>query len=311
MGRPLKFRSKVLLAAVEATYGQDATPTGAANAIQCMDVTITPQDGETVTHAYVRPELGARPQIPVNTHVTLEFSVSLAGAGAAGTVPAYGVLLRGCGMIETVTAGVSVAWQPVGLGEESLTLYFILSGNRHRVLGARGSVSIDLKAADLPVFKFKYTGLYVGPDATAAPTIDLSAFVQPVPVSETNTPAFALHGQTPVLKALALDLGVSVVHRDYVNSKAVHITDRSGSGSVTIEAPAIADHDFFATAIDGTLGALSITHGITPGNIISIHCPKVQALKPRYSDDNGIAMLEMDLVPVPDAGNDEMVITAS
>jgi len=75
---PLKFRDKTLLAKIEAAYGQDAAPTGNANAIQVMDVTITPQDGETVTHDFVRPDLGARPQIPVNTHVTMEFSVSVA-----------------------------------------------------------------------------------------------------------------------------------------------------------------------------------------------------------------------------------------
>lgn len=305
----LKFRDKTLLAKIETDYGQDAAPTGAANAIQVMDVTITPQDGETVTHDYVRPDLGARPQIPVNTHVSLEFSVSVAGSGAAGTVPAYGVLLRGAGMAEIVTADTDVRYQPVGSDEESLTLYFNLAGNRHKVLGSRGSVAVDFQSGQLPRFQFKYTGLYVGPDASAQPAIDLAPFIQPIPVNNANTPDFSVHGYSAVLRSLNLDLGVQPRHRDYVNSAAVLIADRQGSGSASIEAPAIGTKDFFATALDAILGPVGIVHGITAGNIVQVDCPKVQVIKPRYGDDNGIALMEMDLVPIPDAGNDELVIT--
>lgn len=306
---PLKFRDKTLLAKVETTYGQDATPTGAANAIQVMDVTITPQDGETVSHDYVRPDLGARPKIPVNTHVALEFSVSMAGAGAAGTVPAYGVLLRGAGMAEIVTAGTDVKYQPVGSGEDSLTIHFNLAGNRHKVLGCRGSVSIELSAGQLPRYRFKYMGLYVGPDTQAQPVVNLTPFVQPVPVSNANTPDFTVHGYAAVLQTLSLDLGVSTRHRDYVNSAAVLISDRQGSGSVKIEAPSISVIDFFATALAATQGPLRVVHGTTAGNTVEVSCPKVQLIKPRYSDDNGITMLDVDLVPIPDAGNDELLIT--
>jgi len=410
---PLKFRDKTLLAKVETAYGQDAAPTGAANAIQVMDVTITPQDGETVTHDYVRPDLGARPQIPVNTHVSMEFSVSVAGSGAAGTAPAYGPLLRGCGMAEVISASAStqaspatnvgtptgtftyvaagafagvvprtvqltcttgggsgvaaftvsapaagphaainqtgvvmtdatpfalangatitptvgtnfqvgdtytialapahVSYQPVGEDEESLTLYFNMAGNRHKVLGARGSVAPEFQAGQLPRFRFKVTGLYVGPDASAQPTVTLTPFKEPVPVNNANTPDFTIHGYSAVLRSLTLDLGVQARHRDYPNSAAVVIADRVGSGSVVIEAPAISDKDFFAAALPPvTLAPLALVHGISAGNIVAVVAPKVQVIKPRYGDDQGIATLEMDLVPTPDAGNDELVIT--
>ncbi|MBF0093990.1 MAG: hypothetical protein HQL34_05535 [Alphaproteobacteria bacterium] len=409
---PLKFRNKTLLAKVETTYGTDAAPTGAANAIQVMDLSITPQDGETVTHDFVQPDLGARAQIPVNTHVSLEFSVSVAGSGTAGTAPGYGVLLRGCGMAEVIAASAStqaspatgvgtptgtftytagtaftgsvlrtvtltcttgggsgvaaftvsapqagahtaynqtgvvmtdatpltlvngativptvgtsfvsgdsytillqpahVAYQPVGSGEESLTLYFNLAGNRHKLLGARGSVACEFQTGQLPRFRFKFLGLYVGPDAASQPSVDLAPFKQPVPVNNANTPDFSLHGYAGVMKSLTLDLGVQVHLRDFVNSALVAITDRQGSGNVTLEAPAIGTKDFFADAINATLGPLAFVHGVTAGNIVGIDAPKVQVLKPRYGDDQGIAVLEMDLVPTPDAGNDELVIT--
>lgn len=408
----LKFRDKTLLAKIEASYGQDAAPTGGANAIQVMDVTITPQDGETVTHDYVRPDLGARPQIPVNTHVSMEFSVSVAGSGTAGTAPAYGPLLRGCGMAEVISAAASiqaspatdvgtpaggftyvaagaftglvprtvqlacttgggtgvaaftvsapaagphaavnqagvvmtdgaalalangatitptvtdnfqvgdtftikvmpahVAYQPAGSDEESLTLYFNMAGNRHKVLGARGSVATEFQQGQLPRYRFKFVGLYVGPDSSAQPSVTLAPFKQPLPVNNANTPDFSVHGYSAVLKSLTLDLGVQARHRDYVNSAAVVIADRAGSGSVAIEAPAISTKDFFAAALAATLGPLGIVHGITAGNIVAVDAPKVQVIKPRYGDDQGIATLEMDLVPTPDAGNDELVIT--
>lgn len=409
---PLKFRDKTLLAKIETTYGTDAAPTGAANAIQVMDLAIVPQDGETVTHDYVRPDLGARPQIPVNTHVSLEFSVSAAGSGTAGTAPGYGALLRGSGMAEVISAAAStqaspalsvgtptgtftytagsaftgsvprtvtltcttgggsgvaaftvsapqagahaatsqagvvmtdaapltlangativptvgtsfvsgdtytlllqpahVTYQPVGSGEESLTLYFNLGGNRHKVLGARGSVAGEFQAGQLPRFRFKFLGLYVGPDASAQPTVVLTPFKQPLPVNNANTPDFSLHGYAGVVKALTLDLGVQTKHRDFINSASVVIADRQGSGSVSMEAPAIGTKDFFSTALNATLGPLSLVHGITAGNIVALTAPKVQVIKPRYGDDQGIAVLEMDLVPTPDDGNDEFVIT--
>jgi hypothetical protein len=97
---PLYKRKTVLLAKIEGSYGVDPTPTGAANSILVRNLTLTPQDGETVGRDLVRPYFGNSPQLPGSIRGTLEFEVEVAGAGTAGTAPGYGPLLRACGMAE-------------------------------------------------------------------------------------------------------------------------------------------------------------------------------------------------------------------
>ncbi len=307
---PLKFRKKTILAKVETTYGQDATPTGAANAIQVTEITITPMNGQTVVHDYVRPDLGARPEIPVDTHVLLEFKVSAQGSGTPGTPPGWGTLMRGCAMAEVITPGTSAAYHPVSSNEEALTMYFNIDGNLHKTVGAKGSVAMDFTSGQLPFFTFKFVGLYVGPAAAAAPAIDLTPFKTPLPVNDANTPTFTLHGYQGILKTLTLDVGANAVHRDYPNSRSVIVSDRKGSGKTSLQAPSLADKDFFADALNVVLDELQLVHGTVAGSIVQVDAPKIQVKNPTYSDDQGVAMLDMDLVPTPNTGDDELVITA-
>ena len=204
----LKWRNKLIVAKIEATYGTDAVPTGAANAIRATDVTLSPMEGDSVTRAPVSATLGSAPTIPVGTHVTLTFSVEIAGAGAAGEVPAYGPLLRGCAMAETVTANTQVVYRPVSTGEESVSIYINIDGNRHKLLGARGTVSLEISARQLPLFKFSFVGLWTEPDAAALPTANFGAFTAAVPVGNANSSGFSLHNHAGVMESLMLDLGV-------------------------------------------------------------------------------------------------------
>jgi len=305
----LKWRKKLILAKLEAVAGTDAEPTGAANAIQISDATITPMEGGTVSRGLLRPTLGAEGSIPVNTHVSMEFSVEIAGAGAAGDAPAYGPLLVACAMEETIVAETSVAYSPVSEGEESATIYFYQDGILHAVTMARGTVTLEFPPNDLPRFRFRFLGLHVDPAAAAMPVPDFDAFVPAKPVNKANTPTFTLHGYAAVMERLTVDLGVSNVHRDRVNSAAVLLTDRQTSGTAVIEAPALGTKNYFAIAKAGTLGALQLVHGTVAGNVVQIDAPKVQIGPPAYGNTDGLATLSLPLTLVPDAGDDELVIT--
>ena len=101
-----KYRKLALLAKIEATEGTDSVPTGAADAIQANDVSITPMAGNEETRNLMLPWLGNQGVVLTGDYVQMEFSVEVAGAGAAGTVPPYGALLRASGMSETINLGV-------------------------------------------------------------------------------------------------------------------------------------------------------------------------------------------------------------
>lgn len=306
----LKWRKTVILAKLETTYGTDASPTGAANAIQISEATVTPLAGDEVERGLMRETLGADPSIPVNSHVTCQFTVEIAGSGTAGTAPAFGPLLRACAMAEVIDAGVDVAYSPVSEDEESASLYFHKDGNLFKLIGARGNVTAELNANNLPVLNFSFTGLWTVPSAAAMPTSpDFSAFIAPLTVNKANTPTFTLHGFSAVMTAFSFDLGNVINHRDRVNSAEVNFSDRKMSGSVTIEEPPIASKNFYAIAKAATLDALQLVHGTVAGNIVTIDMPKVQLKSPTQSNEDGDVMLGMSLTPTADAGDDEVTIT--
>lgn len=308
---PLLQRKRVILAKIETTYGTDPVPTGAANAILVRNLTITPQDADFADRNLVRPYLGRSEQLPAGIRVQVECEVEIAGSGAAGTAPAYGVLLRACGMSETITASTKVDYAPISTNFESVTLYANVDGVLHKITGARGSFSIEMKAKEIPVYKFTMLGIYNTVTDTALPTPTYTAFQQPLVVTNVNTTPFTLHSYAAVMSEMSLNVSNNLVHRTLVGgSEGVLITDRQPQGNITVEATTVAAKDWWTVAKAATLGGLDITHGLTAGNKVQITSSRVQLTKPAYQDMDGVAMLQMGTNFIPSSsGNDEFLIS--
>lgn len=307
----LLSRKRTILAKIESVYGTDSVPTGAANAILIRNLNINPQETETAPRDVVRTYLGNSEQLPVAIHVMAEFEVEIAGAGAAGTAPAYGPLLRACGFAETINAGVSVVYAPISTGFESLSIYFNVDGVLHKLLGARGTMSMELNAKAIPVYKFKFTGLYSAVTDSAVPSLTLGAWQKPLPVNGVNTTGFSIHSYgAGVLQSLSIDMANNVVFRSLVGAESTLITDRKPAGNITMEATTVAAKDWWTNIKNATTGSLSLTHGTVAGNKVVIAAPAVQLVNPAYQDLDGIQMLQAGLVLVPgSSGNDEVSIT--
>lgn len=307
----MRWRRKTLLLKMEVTYGTDPVPTGAADAVLAFDVELNPIEHEEIERDPLLPYYGGAESVIAGEHVTLAFSIELAGSGAAGTVPAWGPGARICGLAETNTPAVDTQYDPVSTGEESGAIYLNIDGTRHAVLGFRGKSSLDYTAGQRPMKRIEGVGLLVAPTAAALPTLTLAAWKTALDVSEANTPTFTLHGYAAVLQSLKIDLGQEVVYRNRVNGEAVEIVGRKMTGSVTIDAPALATKDFFAISRTDppTLAALQLIHGNAAGEIIQVDAPKVQILPPAYTESDGLAGLEMGLKFLPDTGDDELKIT--
>jgi hypothetical protein len=307
---PLLSRKRIVLAKTETTYGTDPTPTGTANAILLRNLDITPIDIEYANRDLIRPYLGNNDQLVGAKSVKASFEVEVAGAGSAGTAPAYGPLLRACGLSETISAGVSVTYAPVSTTFESVTIYVNVDGILHKILGARGNVSLELNVKQIPVYKFEMTGLFVAITDSAAPSPTYTGFITPLPVNKDNTSAFSIHGYSGLMQAMSLNVGNSVVYRTLVSQESVIITDRKATGQLTIEMPTITAKDFFGAVTGVTLGSLAITHGTTAGNKVDITATNtVQLTAPTYVDSDGITMLQMGMNFNPTtAGNNEFSI---
>lgn len=303
------YRKRIILAKIETTEGVDASPTG-ANAILIANPTITPLAGSTVKRGLVREVLGADAVKHVNSHVEVQFEVEVAGSGAAGTAPAYGVLLRACAMTETVSAGVDVVYEPTSdPAPDSTSIYFNMDGTLHKMKGARGTFSAKFPPNEIPRITFTFRGLWVDPSETAAPSPDFSAFQEPLPITKENTPTFTIHGHAGVLEELSIDFGNQIEHRNRVNSAGVKRVDRQASGTVSFEAPPVSTINFFTIAKADTKGAVQLVHGTAAGNIVQLDMPKVQILEPKYGESQGIVLLQAGLSIGADAGDDEIKLT--
>jgi hypothetical protein len=308
----LYTRKTIIVAAVESTYGVDATPTG-SDAILVSEPTITPLAGNTVERNNARPYLGGFQQIHVGTHVMMQFSVELAGNPTEDTAPKWGNLLEGCAFVETINTGTDIDYDPTSAAAsmESLTFYFFRDGQKHAMTGARGTFTLNYPKNDLPRFTFSFTGIWVDPASVADPTPDFSGWQTPIEVSNANTPTVSLHGQDIILESLNIDCGNTVVHHDRPNEEAVKITDRAMTGSIVFQAPTLTTYNYFTTVKANTLGALSIQHGTADGNKVTAGGPQVQILQPTYSDVDGETMISANLSIIPtSSGDDDFQITS-
>lgn len=380
MASRLYSRNAVLLAKIETTEGSDSSPSGAANAILCSELSIEPLAGSSVDLAYIRPYFGRSQSIRVEDYVTITLTVDLAGTATAGTAASWGPLLRACGMAETLlaaavtgtaasattssvtlaagasstdgiyvgaditiggntrtiisyvgstkvatvnkafpsipsgsyTIGANATYSPVSSGFESLTLYYNQNGVRHKALGCRGTASFNLAANNRPTMQFTFTGNFGGIADASETGVVFSSWQVPVAVNSANSSALvqgklADGSATGIqLMSFSLDLGNAVTHRTLVGAENVILTDRQAQGSLSVEATTVTFYDWWTQIRNAATAPLLIENGTVAGNKVGLFMPKAQLTDPKYSDSDGVVMLDTTVLAVPDVGNDEL-----
>ena len=303
------FKKMSILAKIETTYGVDAVPTGAANAMLMTDVTITPLKAAQKDERSLPLGYDGNQGMLVNTfYGELQGSIELVGSGTAGTAPAWGPLMRACGMDQTITAGVSVAYAPVSYGRESVSLYFNLDGVLTKLLGVRGTWKLAFEPGKIPKIVFSLTGLFSAMTDTAFPTNTYTAFKTPVLVSDTNT-TFSIHGVSVPLHSLDIDFGNKVELYLPVNSTSVEITGREVSGAASVEASSVAAKDWAGIFKARTRSTLSVVHGIAAGYIATLAAPSIEIGEPEVTQVQGIVANKIPLAMCPVSGDDELTLT--
>ena len=303
----LLTRKRVILIEAESSYGTDpgmATST----VVLVRDLDITPQSSDVINRDVVRPFLGASEQLLANTKVECTFSVELAGSGTAGAAPRYGDALKACGFSESIVSNTSVTYAPVSSSFSSITIHYNVDGVRHIVSGCRGTFTINAAVGEIPSIDFTFTGIYSTPTDAALPTISYGNQATPLIFKNGNTTNFQLYSYAGALQSLSLDVGNTLIYRELVGgTKEVLLTDRAASGSVMMEAPTLAQKDYFSAALtDATLGNLQVTHGTAAGNIVQFTSSKVDIGDVAYGEMDGVTMLDIPYSLVPSASGNEM-----
>ncbi len=320
MGRIL--RNTVILAKLEATYGTDAAPVGASDAMLVSNAEINPLNAQNVNRDLIRGYLGGSDQLVGTAYLEVSFEVELAGSGTATTPTQWGRLLQACGFAQTIQTA-SVDYTPVSTfgASSALTIYYYLDGQLHKLLGARGTFSLGMGVGERPLLRFRFIGKNGGLTAATNAVPTLTAFRTPLVVTDANTGDITLGAltyttATGVLsggtaftsRGLNLDLANNVVFQPLLGGETVEITNREPTGAISLDLTAAQAVTAMTDVLANTTTGLGITHGTTAGNIIVLHMPNVQRVEPTVENLNGNAFHRYNLRILPSSGNDELRI---
>jgi hypothetical protein len=301
-----------LLAKIESSYGVDPTPTVGANAMIVKNL-----QGPTPVSLSYAPRgdialqgFGRLSAKTAHKWREVSFDVEISGAAAAGTAPPYGPLLRACALGETIVASTSVTYAPVSATLESVTIYGNRDGIQYKMTGCRGTVALAFDNEGLPVYRFRFIGMYAVATDTAQSALTLSAWQAPQPMNKTLTTGIALHGYSCGLWSAQIDLANAVNYVPFPGgSEQVFITNREPRASVTIEHPTMAQKDYESIAVSGAEGAFTFIHGTGAGKIFTFTASQTRITNPRDGEVRGIRTLSMDLELAPSlALNNELSI---
>jgi hypothetical protein len=302
---PLLWKRLQIAAKTEVAEGTAIALT-ATEAILANNVSYDPEIKMTA-RAAASSSLSPYPKVAGSRQAKLTFDVDLKGSGTAGTAPEFGVLLKACGMTETIVAVTSVTYTPASSSIISITLGWYVDGKKFILAGARGTWKMDLKAGEPGVIHFEFLGTAIEDSDTA--------LLSGVSYQTTNPPAFmsasfTLAAYAGIIESMSIDMGNALYLRPSANAAqgfiSTVITGREPKLTINPEDVLVATKDWWAIWEAGTLSALSAVVGATAGNICTITAPKVQIGKMKPAERDGIVVQEMECELSRNSGDDEI-----
>lgn len=302
---------EVILLKVESTYGTDAVPVEGTDALLVENPSWANEGLRMNERPAVRQNIGMLQHVYGGRLGSVTFDVELKGSGGAvDTVPEIGAALRGCGFGETVNAAVSVVYEPVSTGHDSVTIYYYQDGIRTILTGCRGNVSFNLETGALGKASFTFTGHIAQPTdvAIASPTYQTN-----VPPALINVP-FTIGAFGAVINALNWDMSNTIATPPDISATdgyaEVQLTQRDVNGSFDPELELVATDDPIGDLEGGTAQALT-TGVIGPGvgERYQVDMPAVYYRDVSLGDRDGIRTLETPFGAAESTGDDEVTLT--
>lgn len=289
-----KFNRRLVLAKTEDTYGTDAAPDAALNAILTKNLEINPIEGEELNRELDKGTFGNDSGTLLGQHAVVSFEIEMAGAGTAGDLPAYDPVLRAAGHAQSEddeTTPTEIYYDPIDDDVPSLTLYFHGDKTLHKCVGSRGSLTMTLSKRAYGYMRFEFMCLIEDIAAGTMPDADTSAFTKPIPFRE-STVDFSLFGDVRPIHSLTINGGQEVSFYETSENETLEQEDRSSTWEATIEHPDLSVWDIYADIRNDVIGTLELVLGTTGGNIFQVNAGEVQMLNsPSRSNENGIVAL--------------------
>ncbi len=301
----------------ETTVGTWATPTFAANALTVRKLDITPFNVTTLKRSIEQPFAGSVPSIPSGIHRGLSFEIELSGSGTANTAVAWAAILNSAMFGTAVPTGTQVGYPLTSAGDGGAASVLALKDTLlHEMTYVRGNVMFKFIEKQTPYLQFDGLGIFRNdPDiyiAGASTGISLASYPAPVEVNLANT-VFSIDTFTLGMREFTLDLGMSAKLYTTTGMRGIIFDkddskDRRGAKvTAKFELPAPGTKNYSASIIAGTQVALSLTHGITAGNIIQIASSSllIETITWTEEDNRIFGNITGVLVPTGSTGNNE------
>lgn len=314
-------RRSAILAKVESVYGTAEATLAATDAILLAEPPKFVIEPDNVPRNLALPWMGNSEELPATRRAKLNFKVELTGSGAAGTPPAWGKLLRGCGFAETIVAANRVEYTPVNSGFEGVSFRFFRDGVRYLAKGGRGMPKLDLSAYGVPTLEFEFWAFDTQAIADAIPAIDVSAYVRPEVVTDANsadirmgatlTAGVIAAGDVLASRGISWDIGNKLNHKKLLGGEAISITDRGVTGQMAVDLTPAQEITWRDAINANNLNSFGFQHGTVAGKTIGVFAPRVQRVNPQAIDYEGNILTQVDLRALPGTtGAPELTIIA-
>lgn len=314
----------LILAKSESTYGTDPTPTSALNAISPIAGTVnfTPEVDvvdRDILDANWTPLQGyqALPRCKLSFETELMGNLTAAGptlaicVGTSTWALKIDPLLAACDLASTYTAesptaaaNGSVSYQPTAFYTTvgpSVTFYFYTGAKLHKILGAKGTFKLSLKAGAFGRIQWEFQGLNGGTTDVALPSYGSTNLETTVPPIIKNTSLFITSASltaNPVVEEFTFDLGNAITRRDSMNASAgvegFIITKRDSKASLVIDANTEGVQTIFGDQLNGYQKSIGFNWGNTAGNKGTIAVKGITKTL-GYTEKNGMRMVNLGI----------------
>lgn len=254
---PKLIKREAILLKIEATQGVDANPTAADDALLVEDIGWSFAGARMAERNPVKSALGRLQSVYAGTLMEITFRCEIKGSGSAGVAPEIGQALRACGLGETVVAVTSVTYEPVSTGFESATIYYYEDGSLYKLLGAIGTVNLNMATGEIGYAEFTFTGHFDSPITDVALPAGVYDSAVPPPVINAS---FSALGYAAAISALSLDVANEVVTPSSMSSADgygdIIIADRDVAGSFDPQSELAATKNFVQEWQNGDSGVI-------------------------------------------------------
>lgn len=288
----MAYSDKLLLAQIEPGAGFTA-PVPATHAVRTRNLRVRPVVAGQLDRNLDSASGGRSPSVPTEVHRRVTFETELAGAGAAGTIPADSVILRGTGHSVGVVAATSVTHEPLSEATEALAMIGYHDGQRFELGKAVGTSRFVFGANAFPYCEHEFLGLYRPiTDEVIPANADFTSWRAPLKIDQGRT-TFTWGGVTLPMTSFEITMARPLVFRDVPGSLRARALDRVPTFRLTVDKPAIAAVNLFQQVADGQVVQATIIHGTAAGDIVELQAYCQPEGEPDIGDDNTITTITL------------------